>query len=180
MIAVGFLLLALSTWMTSQLDAEWRFNEMFWPQILRGMGLMMVIASIMASSFTTLPAHQLKDAASLLTLLRNLGGATGIALLNTLLLIRFNFHWGRLAEAINPARDEVLARLDLLRTMGIERGLADPDAAALRAIGADVAEQALVMSFADCFYLLSFLFLLAAAIPLLLKGGADDRLGAGH
>ena len=165
----GFMLLAASTWMTSDIDQFWRFDQLLVPQLMRGAGMMMTISSIMATSFVTLPPAQIKDASALLTLLRNLGGASGIAVLNTVLLVRFNLHWGRLAEAVNPARDEIMARIEMIRDMAASMGLPDPDAAAIRKMGADVAEQALVMSFADCFLLMTVLLAAAATIPFLLR-----------
>jgi DHA2 family multidrug resistance protein len=166
---VGFLLMALSTWMTHNITADWRFDELLWPQIVRGMGLMSCMVTISMTSFATLPAERLKDASGLFTLMRNLGGAMGLAMINTVVLWRFNLHWGRLAESINPGRPEVAERIDLLTGLASNRGLANPEMVAVRQIGNQVYQQALVMSYADCFTLLSLAFVSVALLPLLLK-----------
>ena len=165
----GFLLLALSCWMTREITADWRFAELFWPQIIRGLGLIACIVSITVTSFATLPPDKLKDATGLFTLMRNLGGAIGLALINTIILWRFNLHWGRLAEDINPGRPEVVQRMDELSGLALQRGLSDPDGVAAREIGNQVFQQGLVMSYADCFTVLAWLFVAVAMIPWFLK-----------
>ena len=169
LLSIGLLSLALSTYLTAGITIEWRFAELFWPQVVRGFGLMCCIVSISNTAFATLPADQLKDAPGLFTLLRNLGGAVGLAMINTVVLTRYNLHWERLSEATNPARPEIQARMDMMRELAVNRGHADPDASAVRMLAGMVNEQALVMSYADCFYLLSIMFAAVAVVPFLLK-----------
>lgn len=169
LLSIGFLSLSLSTYWASGITLEWRVAELFWPQVIRGFGIMCCIVSISNTAFATLPANQLKDAPGLFTLLRNLGGAVGLAMINTVVLTRYNLHWERLSEATNPARPEIQARMDLMRDLAVSRGHADPDASAVRMLAGMVNEQALVMSYADCFLLMSVLFAAVAVVPFLLK-----------
>ena len=165
----AFLLMGLSTWMTSGLTDQWRFWQLFWPQVVRGVGVMTCIIATSNAAFATLPPEDLKDAPGLFTLVRNLGGALGLAGINTVLLWRYNLHWSRLGEAINPGRAVVQDRLDLLSSLATARGSPDPDASAIRQIAGEVGRQALVMSYADCFTAMTALFIGIAIIPLLLK-----------
>lgn len=169
LLAIGLLSLSISTYLTSLMTVEWRAPELLLPQVVRGFGLMCCIVSISNTTFATLPADQLKDAPGLFTLLRNLGGAVGLALINTAILNRYNLHWERLAEAANPGRPEIQARLEMMRDLAISRGMADPDAAAIRMLAGQVDQQALVMSYADCFLMLSVMFAVVAAIPFMLR-----------
>ncbi len=180
LLTLGFLALSLSTYLTSGLTAEWRAPELFVPQVIRGFGLMCCIVSISNTTFATLPADQLKDAPGLFTLLRNLGGAIGLALINTVILNRYNLHWERLSEATNAGRPEIQARLEMMRDLATSRGLSDPDAAAIRMLASQVNEQALVMSYADCFFLMSVLFAIVAFIPFLLKRPATMEQAAAN
>ena len=165
----GFLMLALSTWMTRGITDEWRFAELFWPQVVRGVGLIACLTSVSVTSFATLPMDQIKDAGGMFTLMRNLGGAMGLAMINTIVLWRTNHHWARLSESVNPGRPEVQAQLDALTANATMQGLADPDAVAVREIGHQVMEQAMVMAYADCFTVLSWMFVIVAIIPMFLK-----------
>lgn len=165
----GFLLLAASTWMTSFVTVEWRFAELFWPQVLRGMGIMFCILPISIIAFATLPQAQIKDSTGFFTLFRNVGGAVGIALINSVTAARFNDHQAWLAEsATNAARPEILTRLEQMAGFAASRGLADPENFAVRALAREVRRQALTMAYADAFHLLALMFLAAAFVPLFL------------
>ena len=63
------------TWITS----DWDFYELLWPQIFRGIGLMLSIIPINDISLGTLPPERVKNASGLFNLMRNLGGAFGLA-----------------------------------------------------------------------------------------------------
>ena len=123
---------------------------------------------------------RLKNASGLYNLTRNLGGAVGLALINTILNNRLDLHLQRLHDSVNWGRsvaNETLASLTLkFHALG-------PDAAqaALKTMSNMVRKEALVMSFADVFYLLTFLFLaLACALPLVRKPRAAAPGGGGH
>jgi MFS transporter, DHA2 family, multidrug resistance protein len=149
---IGFAMLALSTGMNTNLNADWRFNEFLLPQILRGSGLMISMVSVNTSAFGTLPANMLADASALLSLLRNLGGAIGLAAINTILLVRNNFHYARGVEYLNPGRPEVQARIDQLTAAMDGRG-GDSVTMAAKQLAQLLHYQASVLSFADCFLL---------------------------
>ena len=180
--SIGFLLLAASTWMTTDLTNQWRFNEFFIPQMLRGTGIMFCILSVSVMAFATLPQEYIKDSTGLFTLMRNMGGAAGIALINTILQVRTNMHQARLAESANPGRAEIAERLEGMATMATSRGMADPDSFAIRALGMTIRKEAMVMAMADAFLILSVIFVVSAIIPAFLKrpGTFADPLPDAH
>src|SRR5665213_1449770 len=55
----------------------------------------------------TMPAQRIKNASGLFNLTRNLGGAVGLALINTLLDKRMDLHIARLHEAVSWGRASV-------------------------------------------------------------------------
>lgn len=181
--SVGFLLLGTSAWMTNQLTPEWRFDQLLLPQILRGMGNMFCILSVSVMAFATLPTAQIKDSTGLFTLFRNVGGAIGIALINSLAAARFNDHQAQLAEsAANPARSEIAERLEMMTMMATAHGLPDPENFALRALAQEIRRQAITMAYADAFTVLALLFFAFAIIPAFLQrpGRFSDALPESH
>jgi MFS transporter, DHA2 family, multidrug resistance protein len=174
LVSIGFLTLGVSSWMTHGVTADWRFDQFLLPQILRGSGLMLCIVPMSALAFGTLPQPLLKDASGLFTLLRNLGGATGIAMINTILLWRTNFHWSRAVEHVNAARPEVQARLDELGA-GMDI-YGDGAAMATKQLSLLVQREVTVMAFGDSFFIMAVLFLVAAIVPQFLRKPAS--LGA--
>ena len=98
MIAIGFVGFAIGTWQASFVTVDWDFWELMWPQIFRGVSLMLCMVPINNLALGTMPPHKIKNASGLFNLMRNLGGAVGLALINTLLDKRMDLHLERLRE----------------------------------------------------------------------------------
>ncbi len=182
-LAFGFALLAASTWSMTHLTMDWQFNELLWPQVMRGAALMFCIVPINVIALGTLPPQELKNASGLYNLTRNLGGAFGLAAINTAMIDRTALHWNRLVDWINPGRWEVQQYIDNTGAQLAERLQGDDLAIAAKLLGAKVQQQATVMAFADCFVLLSILFAAAALAVTFAKRppplqGSDA--GGGH
>ena len=112
MLIAGFLSFAAGTcWMT-YLTKDWDFWELFWPQVFRGVGLMIAMIPINNIALGTLPPERVKNASGLFNLTRNLGGAVGLAALTTILNDRTDLHLARLHEAVTWARQPVLEALN--------------------------------------------------------------------
>ncbi|GGC57148.1 DHA2 family efflux MFS transporter permease subunit [Chelatococcus reniformis] len=157
MLAVGFAGFALGTWQVTWITKDWDFWELFMPQVLRGVSLMVCMIPINNIALGTLPPHQVKNASGLFNLTRNLGGAVGLALINTLLNARIDLHLARLIERASWDRTVVHETLDTLALALAPLG-SDASNAALKQVALMVRQQATVMAFADVFYALTFLF----------------------
>jgi DHA2 family multidrug resistance protein len=75
---------------------------MFWPQVVRGVAIMFCLLPPTRLALRSLAPKQVPDASGLFNLMRNLGGAIGIALIDTILYGRTGGH----AEAL---RDRLIA-----------------------------------------------------------------------
>ncbi|WP_136685415.1 DHA2 family efflux MFS transporter permease subunit [Falsirhodobacter xinxiangensis] len=168
MLLIGFMGFATSTWMLTGLTADWDFSELLVPQILRGMSLMLCMVPINNLALGTLPPAKMKGASGLYNLMRNLGGAMGLAIINTVLSDRQDLHYARLAERVSWTRDEALRQLDLMAQNLSAAGLDGPTAA-LAQMALRLRGQAAVMSFIDVFVLISCLFGGLALTALLMK-----------
>ncbi|MBP7066452.1 DHA2 family efflux MFS transporter permease subunit [Ferrovibrio sp.] len=183
-LAFGFTLLAASTWSMTRLTADWQFDELLLPQIMRGAALMFCIVPINVIALGTLPPHELKNASGLYNLTRNLGGAFGLAAINTAMIDRTALHWNRLVDWINPGRWEVQQYIDTTGAQLAERLQGDDMMLAAKLLGSKVQQQANVMAFADCFFLLTLLFAAAAIAVAFAKRPmpppGDAAPGGGH
>ena len=112
MLTAGFAIVALSNWQMSYITKDWDFWQLFVPQILRGFGMMLAIVPITNISLGTLPPDRLKNASGLFNLTRNLGGAVGLAALNTVFDKRIDLHLARLHDSITWNRPSVLEALN--------------------------------------------------------------------
>jgi len=177
MMAIGFLLFAAGTWQASFVTKDWTFGELLVPQILRGMALMLCMVPINNLSLGTLPPARMKNAAGLYNLTRNLGGAVGLALINTLLNNRTDLHMQRLREQVAWGRtqaEETLAGL----TQQFQSLGSDAELAAIKQMAAMVRREAFVMALGDVFFVLTLLFVaMLALIPLMRRPKAPAAAG---
>ena len=97
------------------------------PQIFRGVSLMLCMVTINNLALGTLPPERLKNASGLFNLTRNLGGAVGLALINTVLIHRSDMHYERLSESINWGNGEALRQLGMMGRNLAARGLDGAD-----------------------------------------------------
>ena len=142
---------------------EWGFAALFWPQAVRSFAIMLCIVPSVGLALQGFAGAELRYASGLFNLMRNLGGAIGIALVNTWLQDLTRVHVLDLSMAMGQAG--ALAR-DVVA--GIAQGFSavtpDPARALLMAnaeFARLVGRQALTSAFNDVFRLMSWLFLSA-------------------
>jgi len=179
MMMIGFLGFAAGTWQMTHLTADWDFWEIFVPQILRGASLMLCMVPISNIALGTLPPDRLKNASGLFNLTRNLGGAVGLALINTALVNRNAFHYARLSEHVQWGSPEAQTQLqNMTRTFESQSGM-DAASAAISRLAAMVHQQAAVLSFIDVFYLLTMLFASLALFVMIIRKPPESAGGGG-
>jgi DHA2 family multidrug resistance protein len=100
--AAGFALFAFGLGLSYDQPRNADFEEMFWPQVLRGIAIMFCLLPPTRIALGDLPEIEVADASGLFNLMRNLGGAIGIALIDTIL-------YGRVASYAENFRDRLLA-----------------------------------------------------------------------
>jgi DHA2 family multidrug resistance protein len=170
MLAFGFAVVALSNWEMTSVTRDWDFRELLVPQLLRGFGMMFAIVPITNISLGTLPPDRLKNASGLFNLTRNLGGAVGLAGLNTVLDKRNDLHLARLHDAVTWSRRPVM---DALNGFAARMPGSDASNMALKQLFLFARLQGTVLAFADVFLLLSLMFVTFAALVWLLRRPAQ-------
>jgi DHA2 family multidrug resistance protein len=164
--ALGYGLLAVGLAVSGFETYASDFDEMLWPQILRGAAIMLCILPVTTIALGRLPAHRLADASGLFNLMRNLGGAIALALIDTVLERRAPIHAEHLVARL-LAGDPDAARfvgLSTERFTGVPLGPVDQ---ATKDFVAPLVERAAaVAAFNDAWLLLAFLVALALlAVP---------------
>jgi MFS transporter, DHA2 family, multidrug resistance protein len=175
MLALGFVLVGLSNWEATYITKDWDFAQLFLPQVLRGFGMMLAIVPITSISLGTLKPDMLKNGSGLFNLTRNLGGAVGLAGLNTVLDKRIDLHLARLHESITWARRPVV---DMLNALAARIPGSDAQSMALKQMFLFVRQQGIVMAFADVFLLLCLLFVVFAPFVWLMRRPPPVASGA--
>jgi DHA2 family multidrug resistance protein len=103
----GLILFGVGCYLYVPLTSEWGWKELLIPQALRGIGQQFCIPPIVTMALGSLPPSRLRSASGLFNLMRNLGGAIGIAVSSTMLNDRLNLHYERLDEHLSAGRPVV-------------------------------------------------------------------------
>ena len=180
MIAVGFAGFGVGTLQASYITADWDFWELLVPQMLRGFSLMLCMVPINNLALGTMPPHRMKNASGLFNLTRNLGGAVGLALINTVLDKRMDLHIARLHEAVSWGRSAADQTMAQLTAAMASRG-SDAALAATKELMLMARRQAEVMALGDVFLALTAIFFaLVALAPMMRKPQPMGGGGGGH
>ena len=162
-ITVGLILFAFSLWLSSHLTTQWGFAELFWPQIVRGLAVMLCIVPSVGMALSVFAGLELRSASGLFNLMRNLGGAIGIAVVNTWLQDNARIETARIGEALGHNGQ---AAADAVAELAQHLAAATPDTAqslllAQKLFGRSVGQQALALAFDDVFRLMAWMFVAA-------------------
>ena len=122
--AFGFALFAIGLGLSAFESRTADFDEMFWPQVLRGFAAMFCLLPPTRLALETLPHKQVPDASGLFNMMRNLGGAVGIALIDTILYGRTSGHAEALRHVSPLATSTAAIGLDRLPANVRASGLA--------------------------------------------------------
>src|SRR5262249_26597712 len=107
----GLACFALGMWNFTPITHDWGWRELLLPQAFRGFSQQFAVAPVVTLTLGGLAPERLKLASGLFNLMRNLGGAIGIAACGTILNDRTNLHFLRLAEHLNTANAAVVGWL---------------------------------------------------------------------
>ncbi len=159
-IAVGFVLFALSCWWMAQITPVWGFWELLGPQALRGFSMLLCIVPAVGMALNSVPPAELRYASGLFNLMRNLGGAIGIAAATTWIQDNVRINAERFGEAMAHANTSLLAGA----ASRVAAHTADAAHARLMLDGAlvqAVSGQALTLAFRDVYLIMGAVFVLA-------------------
>jgi MFS transporter, DHA2 family, multidrug resistance protein len=99
-IAFGILLFAWSTWLLGSLDVQAGYWDVFWPRLVQGFALGFLFVPLTTIALGDVPIPEMAGATGVFTLLRQLGGSLGIAILTTLLTHETAIAWNVLASGV--------------------------------------------------------------------------------
>jgi DHA2 family multidrug resistance protein len=182
-IGVGFVLFATSNFMNVFMTSNYAADQLFWPNIVRAVGQALVFAPLSAVATAGIEAENAGSASGLFNMMRNLGGAVGIAMLQTFLTKREQYHSNVLTQSVSMLEQATRTRIEQLTQYFTSHGVADHAEAthrALVAIGRIVQKQAYILAFSDTFYLLGAALIVALMAAMLLKKPDHLESGGAH
>jgi DHA2 family multidrug resistance protein len=166
-IAAGLVIFALGSWQMTSITRDYDFYELMLPQILRGIGMMLAMVPTNNIALGTLAPERVKNASGLFNLMRNLGGAVGLAIINQVLNERTDLHIARLQERVTWGNATATETLSML-TQRLQ-GMGDAALMAMKQLSQIVHRQAVVMGYGDAFLMLTLFYFGLSLLVMVLK-----------
>jgi MFS transporter, DHA2 family, multidrug resistance protein len=179
----GFVLFAASNFMNIYMTNDYATDQLFWPNVVRAIGQALVLTPLSAVATAGIEVENAGSASGLFNMMRNLGGAIGIAVLQTVLTKREQYHSNVLSQSVSIFEQATRTRIDQLTQYFMNHGVIDRVDAMHRAyvaIGHVVQKQAFILAFSDTFYLLGATLIVALMAALLLKKPDHLESGGAH
>lgn len=168
MIVLGAFLFLGAMTLLSRMTLESGQQDLFWPLIMRGVGLGFLFVPLTNATVSGLPMRLIGQGTGMFNLMRQLGGSLGIAIMATMLARQSAVQKAMLTEHAGSYDPATMQRMQGLMQGMAARGI-DVAAAkqqALMILDRQITQQASVMAFSRI-YLISGI-LLVSALPLLL------------
>lgn len=182
MFMMGFLTFGLGVWLSSSMSYDWGYGEFFLPQAVRGLSLMFCFIPINQLSLGTLPKDQLKNASGLYNLMRNLGGAIGLALVGSFMSTWSKGAYAQLRGSLVNGREPLETMRALLTDRLDSLSFLDPEKGALQILWSLAQREALIITYNNLFIFVSLFFFLGFFAIFLVKKipKSDDPDLGGH
>jgi len=152
-------------------------------ELIRAVAQALVFAPLSAVATAGIEQENAGSASALFNMMRNLGGAVGIASLQTFLSKRQQFHSNILTDSVSLFEEATRVRIAKLTSYFLNHGVSDEATAAHKAVVAiamNARKQATIMAFSDTFYLLGMALIVALIAGLFLKKPGQLSSGGAH
>ena len=183
LLTAGFIIAGLTLIWLSELSLQAGYWDIFWPQLLQGVGMSLTFVPLTTVSMDRIPRERMGNATSLFNLMRNIGGSVGIAMTGTMLARRQQSTTLLLGSHVTQYDLGARTMLEQMKAAFMASG-SDPTTAANRAYAAVfglIQRQATMVSFVGIFQILGFLFLALVPLVLLMRRPKGRPVaGAGH
>lgn len=170
-IVLGFFLLGFSMYLYKDLSLGSSLWFIFWPQLVFGLGMGMMNAPLSSTAMNVVRRDQIGIVSGLLSVILQVGGAFGVALLGTALSRREAFHRAIFTERLTAdALGLGKAANDVQHLLAWSGAAAETARTGTQMVLAQiVGQQAAVAAFSDCFLILAGVCLAGTSLGLLLR-----------
>ena len=178
----GMACFGAAMWRFSFITSSWSGAELLIPQILRGFPQVFAVAPSVNLGLGSLPPERLKYASGLFNMMRNLGGAVGIAVSAAILNDQTNAHFQTIAARLTPANSAMTRTLHDIaaRYAVLPAGPQLADQAALHRLWSLAYREASTLAYADAFRAVMAAFIVATLlVPLMRKVVAPKAASTG-
>jgi DHA2 family multidrug resistance protein len=127
--AAGYALFAAGIAMSASQTPQTDGADMLWPQVVRGTAIMFCLLPPTRLALGLVAPDRVADASGLFNLMRNLGGAIGLAVIDTVVFGRASDHAAAIVERLQAGDVDTARFVGIPMTLFLERPPGPPDAA---------------------------------------------------
>lgn len=180
LIMFGAAVAALSMWHMTGLTGDISYGYAALARIYLAIGLPFLFLPVTTASYDGVPPEKTNQASALINVARNIGGSMGVAVAQTLLAQRQQFHQSRLIEHATPSDLGYQQTLDQMTRYFQAQGASASDAAsqAIAWVGRTLQQQVDLLAYIDVFWSLAIIAALLIPIAATLRSidlGAPAR-----
>ena len=171
-LVAGLLFSAFSLWQMSQFSLEMGQSLVIWSGVWQGVGIGLLFVPFTTLAFATLEPHLRAEGTAFFTVFRNIASSAGISLTAALFSRNTQILHSTLAEHVRP--DNPLARAPYMpEHMSLDhlQGIA--------AVNAEVTRQAMMMAYANDYWMLMIMTLCAVPLIIFMKKMPKHENGDG-
>ena len=182
MIFVGYVIFAVAMWQYASIDLGTDYKHVALFRAVQGLGIAPLFVPVSQLAYSYLPKNKNNKASSITNLFRNQGGSVGIAFVTTLLARRTQYHQSVLVAHATPFQQRYQETLERFSGYFLTHGFTAPDAAvhAKAQLARIIQQQAALLGFLDCFWVLGCACLIGAPLIFLARKVRTSGPGAAH
>jgi MFS transporter, DHA2 family, multidrug resistance protein len=182
LIFIGYVIFAIAMWKYASIDLGTDYKHVALIRALQGLGIALLFVPVSQLAYSFLPKNKNNKASSLTNLFRNQGGSVGIAFVTTVLARRTQYHQSVLVSHATPLDHRFQETIASLSRYFVAHGFTVPDAAlhAQAQIARLIQQQAALLGFLDCFWLLGCACLIGAPLVFFTRRFRSAGPGAGN
>ncbi len=179
-VIVGYVAFASFCFIMSTYTMQTSDNFFIYALMIRGIGLAFVNVPLINQSVSTLTPQQLPTGIAIVNMMRQVGGAFGVAITNTYVTQRMAVHRGDLVSNLQPGDMLTTERLNAMTQALAAKGINAFDAVtgAYKNMDLIISRQALMLSYLDTFKLAGLFFVFSFPLIFLLKSKKMDAATA--
>ena len=170
MLIIGFSLLAISSFMLSNLNLQVSQINVIWPSIVNGIAISFIFVPLTTATMSQLAQQQLGNATGLYNLMRNLGGSIGIAFVTTMLARGAQVHQALMVGHLAPDNPAFRQQFDSAKHLLAHHGdSVTASRQAYNAVYSLLDQQAHLLAFVDNFFIFGAMAVLTMPLIFLFK-----------
>lgn len=171
LIMFGAVIVAFSMWHLTGLTGDITYGYAALSRIFLALGLPFLFLPVTTASYDGVPPDKTNQASALINVARNIGGSMGVALAQTVLAQRQQFHQSRLIEHAAPSDLGYQQTIDAMTRYFQAQGSNASDAAsqAIAWVGRTLQQQVDFLAYIDVFWTLAIVAVLMIPVAAVLR-----------